>query len=65
MGVNIGGAGTPVGSLASLIVLQQFLTLRRSLGVKRQQDLSVGRFWKLFLGLNLIALALLLIVCSL
>nr|WP_251230375.1 SLC13 family permease [Adlercreutzia aquisgranensis] len=65
VGVNIGGAGTPVGSLASLIVLQQFLTLRRSLGVKRRQELSVSRFWKLFLGLNLIALALLLIVCSL
>ncbi len=65
VGVNIGGAGTPVGSLASLIVLQQFLTLRRSLGVKRRQELSVSRFWKLFLGLNLIALALLLTVCSL
>ena len=65
VGVNIGGAGTPVGSLASLIVIQQFLNLRRSLGVKRRQGLKPGRFWMLFLSLNGCALVLLLAVCSL
>lgn len=65
VGVNIGGAGTPVGSLASLIVIQQFLNLRRSLGAKRHQGLESNRFWMLFLGLNGGALVLLLVVCSL
>lgn len=53
-GVNVGGAGTPVASLATLIVVAQFGVVARSLG------LSGRRFWALLLGANVLCLAVLL-----
>lgn len=36
LGVNVGGAGTPIASLATLIVITQYLALGRSLSAGRQ-----------------------------
>ncbi|MBR2834689.1 MAG: hypothetical protein IKE43_03120 [Coriobacteriales bacterium] len=59
-GVNIGGAGTPVGSLATLIVISQFNLLVKSLPAASRPPLQAKRFMPLLLGLNVIALILLL-----
>ncbi len=50
-GVNVGGAGTPVGSLATLIVIAQFGLLARELPGARPW-MGARRFWALLLGLN-------------
>jgi Na+/H+ antiporter NhaD/arsenite permease-like protein len=53
VGVNIGGAGTPVASLASLITIRHFM---------RYQPSASGRFGRLYLALNAVFLAVLLIL---
>lgn len=45
-GVNVGGAGTPVASLATLIVIAQYRVLVRARVVRR------GRFFALLAGVN-------------
>lgn len=66
VGVNIGGAGTLVGSLASLITLQHFTSVRKIFPQARTMpELSTARFLGLFTALNFAFLALLLVVCSL
>lgn len=65
VGVNIGGAGTLVGSLASLITLQHFTSVRKIFPrVSALPELSTGRFLALFSVLNFAFLALLLIACG-
>lgn len=62
VGVNIGGAGTLVGSLANLIVLQRFLAVRRELasGASPCSDIpSTGRFMAVFTALNALFLLVL------
>ncbi len=54
MGVNVGAVGTPIASLATLIVVSHFQSLAPSL------RLSHRRFWGLLLGLNAACLAVLL-----
>ncbi len=49
-GVNIGGLGTPIASLASLISLNLYL---------REPSAQLGRYLLIFTGLNLLFLALL------
>ena len=51
-GVNIGGLGTPIASLASLITLKQYL---------RSEDAVPGRFLLLFTIANVIGLVVLLL----
>ena len=51
-GVNIGGLGTPIASLASLITLKQYL---------RSEGAAPGRFLLLFTAANVIGLAVLLL----
>ena len=64
-GVNIGGAGTLVGSLASLITLQHFTSVRKIFPrAAALPELSTGRFLALFSVLNFGFLALLLIACG-
>lgn len=63
VGVNIGGAGTPVGSLASLITIQHFLVVRRHTAVREAGAGGIGRFMAMFVGSNLAFLAVLCIVC--
>ncbi len=64
LGVNIGGAGTLVGSLASLITLQYFISVVRVFPhMRNDPNLSVGRFLKLFTLLNFSFLAVLLLAC--
>lgn len=55
-GVNVGGAGTPVASLATLIVLSHFQSLATGLRLSRR------RFYGLLFGLNAVCLAVLLAV---
>lgn len=65
-GVNIGGAGTLVGSLASLITLQHFISVPKvfpHLGCN--PSVSLGRFLKLFAGFNFGSLVVLFAVCRL
>ena len=65
VGVNIGGAGTLVGSLASLITLQHFTSVRKIFPrAAALPELSTGRFLALFSVLNFAFLALLLIACG-
>ena len=65
IGVNIGGAGTLVGSLASLITLQHFTSVRKIFPrAAALPELSTGRFLVLFSVLNFAFLALLLIACG-
>lgn len=59
VGVNIGGAGTLVGSLANLIVLQHFMGAKKLLGVSGAKELSTGYFMKGFAVLNAAFLAVL------
>ena len=64
-GVNIGGAGTLVGSLASLITLQHFTSVRKIFPrAAALPELSTSRFLALFSVLNFGFLALLLIACG-
>lgn len=66
VGVNIGGAGTLVGSLASLITLQHFTSVRKVFPQTRDvPELSTGRFLGLFTLLNVAFLVILLVVCGL
>lgn len=62
-GVNVGGAGTPVASLATLIVITQFRALARTVPAspKGEERLHAGRFMGLLCGLNVAFLAILLI----
>lgn len=60
VGVNVGGAGTPVGSLATLIVIAQFNGLARRLPQVLRADLGRGRFFAMLLGCNFAFLAALL-----
>ncbi len=55
-GVNIGGLGTPVASLASLITLKQYLAWPNA---------KPGRYLAVFTGANLIGLLLLLLAAAL
>ena len=65
VGVNIGGAGTLVGSLASLITLQHFTSVRKIFPrAAALPELSTGRFLALFSVLNFGFLAILLIACG-
>ena len=52
-GVNIGGLGTPIASLASLITLKFYM---------RWPDAKIGRFLGFFMAANIIGLAILLAV---
>lgn len=63
IGVNIGGAGTLIASLASLIAFNHFRAIKR--GMKRPgiQALSTKRYLALFSALNFAFLAVLLTVC--
>ncbi|MCI9494972.1 MAG: citrate transporter [Adlercreutzia mucosicola] len=66
VGVNIGGAGTLVGSLASLITLQHFTSVRMVFPQTRDvPELSTARFLGLFTLLNVAFLVVLLVVCGL
>jgi Na+/H+ antiporter NhaD/arsenite permease-like protein len=66
VGVNIGGAGTLVGSLASLITLQHFTSVRKVFPQTRDvPELSTGRFLGLFTLLNVAFLVILLMACGL
>ena len=55
-GVNIGGLGTPIASLASLITIKFYM---------RRQDSNIGRFIGYFSVANIAALALLLVFSKL
>lgn len=75
-GVNVGGAGTPVASLATLIVVTQFQALARAVpavpvaparqsgagGLRAGRCLDTGRFMGLLCGLNVAFLAMLLLI---
>ncbi|WP_236758995.1 SLC13 family permease [Adlercreutzia mucosicola] len=66
VGVNIGGAGTLVGSLASLITLQHFTSVRKVFPQTRTMpELSTAHFLSLFTLLNVAFLVVLLVVCRL
>ena len=56
VGTNLGGLGTPVASLASLISLKLYL---------RSQGADPRQYLKVFLGANAAGLALLLVLCQL
>lgn len=64
VGVNIGGAGTLIASLASLIAFNHFRAIKR--GMKRPgiAALSTKRYLALFSALNFGFLAVLLAACS-
>lgn len=64
VGVNIGGAGTLVGSLASLITLQHFTSAARLSSVRAAGGLATGRFLAIFFAYNVAFLAILLLVSS-
>lgn len=63
IGVNIGGAGTLIASLASLIAFNHFRAIKR--GMKRPgiKALSTKRYLALFSALNFAFLAVLLAIC--
>lgn len=71
VGVNIGGAGTLIASLASLITLRFFSGARKIFPdlakdpATKDPALSLGRFMKLFTCLNAGFLVVLLVVCHL
>ena len=65
VGVNIGGAGTLVGSLASLITLQQYSIVRRVRAVRAVESTSTKRFVAEFFAYNVSFLIVLFAVCSL
>ena len=55
-GVNIGGLGTPIASLASLISLKLYMA---------RKDAKVGKFLLVFTAANIVGLALLLVFAML
>ena len=61
-GVNVGGAGTPIASLATLIVIAQYGVVTRGFRAAHgvAAPLPVGRFIGLLVGANLAFLAVLL-----
>ena len=61
-GVNVGGAGTPIASLATLIVIAQYGVVTRGFraGHGPTTPLPAGRFMGLLVGANLAFLAVLL-----
>lgn len=66
VGVNIGGAGTFVGSLASLITIRFFMIARKELLPQKTKDsLSTKRFIVVFGTLNMAFLIVLLVFCQL
>lgn len=66
VGTNIGGVGTVVGSLASLITLRHFATVRKVFPeLRNERALDVGRFFGLFAAANLAFFAVLLPLCVL
>lgn len=65
VGVNIGGAGTPVGSLASLITLQQFFAVSRVRAMRAEGSASKARFFGMFCAYNFAFLAVLCVACRL
>ncbi len=66
VGTNIGGVGTVVGSLASLITISHFATIRKVFpGLRNDRALDVGRFFGLFAATNLAFFAVLLPLCVL
>lgn len=68
MGVNIGGAGTVIASLASVITLNNFLAIQKY-GLMRDEQtakhFSLVRYLGLFSALNFLFLFVLLVACSL
>lgn len=65
VGVNIGGAGTFVGSLASLIAIQHFASARKIYPALRAEGApTTAAFLGQFAVLNFAFLAVLLLVCS-
>lgn len=65
VGVNIGGAGTFVGSLASLIAIQHFVSARKIYPALRAEDApTTAVFLGKFAVLNFAFLAVLVLVCS-
>lgn len=63
VGVNIGGAGTLIASLASLIAFNHFRAIKRGMRRPGIQALSTKRYLALFSALNFGFLAVLLTVC--
>lgn len=64
IGVNIGGAGTLVASLASLIAFNHFRAIKRGMKRPGVRALSTKRYLALFSMLNFGFLAVLLAVCA-
>ncbi len=58
-GVNVGGAGTPIASLATLIVIAQYGVISRELGLADSRP-TMGRFLGMLCALNAACLAILL-----
>lgn len=56
VGVNVGGVGTPLGSLASLITINEYIRLKPE---------GLAQFMRWFLGYNFAYLALLVLFCLL
>lgn len=65
IGVNIGGAGTPVGSLASLIALQQYQMVSKLRAVRSDPSASTQAFLRKFCLYNFGFLLVLVAACSL
>lgn len=63
VGVNVGGAGTLVASLASLIAFNHFRAIKRGMKRPSVRALSTKRYLALFSALNFGFLAILLAVC--
>ncbi len=53
-----------MGSLASLITLQHFLSMRRLPSARDAQGVGTGRFLAVFMGANLVFFVVLLAVCA-
>ncbi len=65
IGVNVGGAGTFVGSLASLIAIRYYSLSRKVFPDLRGPDApTTGSFLRLFAGLNALFFIVLLIACQ-
>ncbi len=64
VGVNIGGAGTIVGSLASLITLQHYRVVRADMRPNEPGRLSTPAFIGYMTAFNMAFLVILFIVCS-
>lgn len=63
VGVNVGGAGTLIASLASLIAFNHFRAIKRGMKRPGVRALSTKRYLALFSALNFGFLAILLAVC--